>query len=228
MKLRDMSQEPSVIFEVEDPLHLQRVKCAIPGVYDPNTMDKELIPWIRPLGLNKHQNFSKPVVGNKVWVLKNEANYNECYYVFMAEWDAAAKEWIDAKGDKDGELIMSRMNGNSSSQISYDTEDGIVEHVGEYKQQIKSDGSLLHHGNGGDIDIRDGNVFCGSNDGSYEYGVLGETLVQLLRDIGSNLQSAAGCAAGPYMTSAMSTYMMKAASLCTSADKILTKVLKVN
>ena len=228
MKLSNVSQEPSVIFNVDDPLHLQRVQCAIPGVYDPSTMDKELIPWIRPLGIGKHQTFSKPVKGNKVWVLKNESNYNECYYISMAEWDACAKEWIEANYDKDGELIMSKMNGSSSSQISYDTDDGIVAHIDEYKQQITPTGSILLHGNGGDVDIRDGNVFCGSNDGSYEYGVLGETLVRLLRDIGSNLQNCAGCTSGAYMTSAMSTHMTNAATLCASADKILTTRLKVN
>jgi len=228
MQFKNATFEPGVIFDAADPEHLQRIKCTIAGVYDPTTMDKELIPWIRPLCMNKHQNFSKPVEGNKVWVIMNNDNYNECYYIFMHEYDAEAKAWVDAKYDKDAELIMSRMNGNSTSQISYDTDDGIVEHVGEWKQQIKPDGTILHHGNGGDVDIKDGQVFCGSNDGDYEYGVLGETLVKLLKELGQHLSKASGKVAGAYMASAMSTDLMQASKVCTEADKILTKVLKVN
>lgn len=228
MLFKNVNIEPGVIIDTNDPEHLQRVKCTIAGIYDPSTMDKEVIPWIRPWMMNKHQNFTMPMVGNKVWVVINNDNYNECYYLFMHEYDQQTKAWVDAKYGKDAELILSRINGDSTSQISYDTDDGIVSHIGEFKSQITPTGNIINHGNGGDVDIRDGNVYCGSNDSEYEYAVLGETLVQLFQDLGSALSEASNCVAGAYMASSMKPILAKAAKICSEADKIKTKKLKVN
>ena len=74
MTLSNCELIPSVIYDTNDPLKLGRIKCVVPGFIDNSTMSLENMPWVRPLDMGRHQSFSKPVKGFKVWVLINKAN----------------------------------------------------------------------------------------------------------------------------------------------------------
>ena len=72
----------SVVEYVDDPLKIGRIQASIPGVihHAPGqTEEKEALPWIRPFKMYCYQTFTKPLQGQKVWILMNKSNYLEQY-----------------------------------------------------------------------------------------------------------------------------------------------------
>ena len=96
MLLNNCELIPGVVQSSKDPENLGRIKCVIPGVIDSETMSLENMPWAYPLGMAHYQSFSKPIEGQKVWVLINKSNYNEYWYLPFFEYNDKTKEYLNS------------------------------------------------------------------------------------------------------------------------------------
>lgn len=236
MNFKDIEVTPGVIIDVNDPEHLGRVKVNAPGLFKGNepgdhwgvsyTIDNNVLTWIYPFGMNKYQMFSKPVEGAKVWVLNNVKNHNEFWYWPMFEYNDSTEQLVNEKYDNDLEIIMSRKNGDGSSNIYYDNVEGHVTKINDYKINITPSGNILMHGENGDVDIRDGHVYIGNNNDNYEPTVMGDKFKDLLNNIAQVFDKLASSSITSKHPDA-GGYFTQLANICRNAD-IYTQNVSVN
>lgn len=186
MDVADFDLVPGIIIDVNDPMKLGRVKCSAQGLFDPNTMDEDVLPWIMPIRMNKYQMFSKQEKNRKVWILNNKNNPNEYWYFTFFEMIKITDDLVKEKYDNDIEVVVSRPTAALSAQFSYDSKDGFIIHYDDWKWNMTPDGKVTCHGDQGDIDIRGQHVWVGRNSESPMYEPA--TLCKSLQKVFSNLQ----------------------------------------
>ena len=88
----------------------------------------------------------------------------------MFDYMDITESLVKEKYDNDLEVIISRKTSSDSAQLYYDSDEGFVTKLDEWKVNIKPTGDITLHGKDGDIDIRSGHVYAGNNlqEGSYE------------------------------------------------------------
>lgn len=169
---------PSVIVDVNDPEHLGRIKCHIPGKIDSTQITKENIPWVYPLHMNGHQTFSKLIEGGKVLVYANNNNYLEFLYEPMHEINGKLKEFLDKHYEDNPEVLMCRDLGDSSVMITYDDETGINLMKGDSTITIGSDNNIIINTTS-EININSNKIHIGAKDGSSSKAVRTDKLVDI-------------------------------------------------
>lgn len=239
MKFEDMEITPGVIVDVNDPEKLGRVKISAPGLFkgnDPddkfgvqNTIDNNVLTWIYPMFMNRYQMFSKELTGAKVWVINNKDNYNEFWYIPMFEFIDVTEEVVKDKYDHDIEVIISRKNGDGSSQMYYDRDDGFMIHINDYAWNLMPNGDIICHGEQGDLDIRDGGVHLGRRHEIEERAVMGEKMVELLQQMSECFSGMAEAAKDPH-TAPLIPFLRRLATLCAKnqSNSILTHFTFLN
>lgn len=193
MELSNAVLLPGVVVDAEDPKCLGRVKCITAGLTNPDTMDTNCLPWYAPLTCFGYQRISKPVEGQKVWILHDKSNYYEYYY--LPAWDVNSNtELISPNPDYD--VLVSRSGEGYGAQMFYNSEEGFVTRIGnDISTTIKKDKSIINTDNVVEMSIRDKHVYCGLKDSeNYEPMVRGEQLVKLLGDLKTALSNAADLA----------------------------------
>lgn len=229
MNLSNCEIIPSVIYDDKDPLKLGRIKCVVPGFIDSSTMSLENMPWVRPFGMTRHQSFSKPVKGFKVWVIVNKANYNEYWYIPFFEYNDISKEYLDGVYDNDQpEIFMSHNNGGNHSMLTFDETNGFNEKIGDNHIELHPDGHISLLGGQHEVDIN-GEVKVGQKDGDYNQAVKYEPLESIL----SKLYEAFGIlvrdSANPYDCKLTSGFQLCQDALnSVNIEKIKADNVKVN
>jgi len=227
MQLDNCELLPAVIVDTKDPMKLGRIKCVIPGYVDAS-FSNENMPWVRPLGMNCHQSFSKMMPGYKVWVLVNKSNYNEYWYFPFFEFTDISKEYLnEVYDDEQPEIIMSHNCGGNNVLMTYDEKNGYNTQIGNDNHiMIQPDGHISIQGGTGEVDIDGSKVKIGDKNGSYEKAVKGETLVKIL----SNLQTAMSLLLGACqgMLSPLAPGFREAQQALNSVESILCDNTKVN
>lgn len=209
---------PGIIIDVDDPLKIGRIKCAAPGLFDTNTMDEDVLPWIMPIQMNKYQMFSKPEKNRKVWILDNKDNPNEYWYLPMFDMTNITDSLVKEKYDNDIEVIMSRPTPSNSAQISYDNQDGIIVHYDDWKWNMTPDGNITCHGNDSDIDMKSGVVTIGKNSqGDYKYVTMAEPLESLFGKMASLFSELVNASNGSE-TGALKPWFMELQNICQKAS----------
>lgn len=188
MELADFELLPSVIDSTDDPKHLGRVKCTIPGITDNSMVCEDNMPWVYPLAMSSYQHFSNPMKGQKVWVLVDKNDNKNLWYIPLFEYINITEEFVKDEYNKNAEVIIARNLGGQKAMITYDDDNGIVLTLRNSKVHIKQDGDIEIKSNDSNVRISGGIVFCGTENKGYEPAIYGQKLTDML----DNLSKAIG------------------------------------
>lgn len=227
MTLSNCELIPSVIYDTNDPLKLGRIKCVVPGFIDNSTMSLENMPWVRPLDMGRHQSFSKPVKGFKVWVLINKANYNEYWYIPFFEYNDISKEYLDSTYEDQPEIIISHNNGGNHAMLTYDEKNGYNIKLGQHHIELHPNGHISILGGEMEVDI-DGEIKIGKKDGDYKRAVKGEPLKNILDELHQYFGELQTAASNNPFTAHLATGFGMCTNALANTQSILADKVKVN
>lgn len=229
MDLKDCSVLPGIVINVSDPEKRGRVKASVPSWFDTEVMDEEALPWIEPGPTSGYQRFSKIENGTKIYVFKNNKNKDEYYYLCMPNINDETK---DAIGDyTSSEVLLSRTMGQSGSVfIYYNDTEGLVSKIGETKIQITPTKEIHLTDNKSSVDIVGGNIFIGKGDkDKQEQAIMGETLQQMLIDLGGDLQNiGVAMSSMPFVSPLGEQFTQCGANLQKQCTNILSDTVKIS
>lgn len=202
MNLADFKLLPAVIDSTNDPEKLGRVKCTIPGVTDNSMICEDNMPWVMPLPMSGYQRFSMPMQGQKVWVLVDNDDNKNLWYIPLFEYIDITEDYLNETYGKSTEVLVSRNLGGQKAMSTYDDDNGFVTELRNSKIQIEQDGDVMIKSNDSNVRINGGVVFTGKgteNDNGYERAVKGETLRNLLNDLKGKFSTfKEACNSSPY------------------------------
>lgn len=192
MRLKNCDLLPGCVTDIDDPKRMCRIKAVIPGEMDSQNQDKDLLPWISPL--TGGQTIAVPKVGETVWVLKNNENVDEYWYIMMYNPTAATMDYMSGNYSEDTQVVMQKDNGASSASITYDSKNGYNIKTGNNTAlKMSDDGSV-------DIKTKNGSVkMTGEDmviDSGEEPAVLGNKLCDVLEQLSQDLQELGTICAG--------------------------------
>ena len=205
MLFKDIEAIPGVVIDAEDPENLLRVKAAVPGVFDPGTMQKEALPWVYRFPMCGYQQYSKLVAGSRIWVLRNTKNYYEFWYIPFS--DLNANTLAVAKSEAD--VLISRYTGAGNAQLYYNKEEGFKTILDESYIQLDTNGNVINMSNGYSSKVYGEHYYAGKDGGAYEPMVLGKKLTNLFKQISSGLDALASVAESSPYTSQLSSPIRK-------------------
>lgn len=205
MLFKDIEAIPGVVIDAEDPENLLRVKAAVPGIFDPGTMQKEALPWVYRFPMCGYQQYSKMMSGSRIWVLRNTKNYYEFWYIPFSDFNkntlAAAKSEAD--------VLISRYTGAGNAQLYYNKEEGFKTILDENYIQLDTNGNVINMSNGYSSKVYGEHYYAGKDGGNYEPMVLGKKLTNLFKQISSGLDALASVAESSPYTSQLSAPIRK-------------------
>lgn len=200
MFFKDLEVLPGIVINAEDPENLLRVKAAVPGLFDPSTMDVEALPWVYRFPMCGYQQYSKLMNGSKIWIIRNTTNCFEFWYIPFSNLNQNTLE--AAKTDAD--VLISRYTGDANAQLFYNAEDGFKTVLNNSYTQIDADGNIINKSNDMSSKLYGGHYYAGKDDGEYEPMVLGRKLTDLFSKISSGLDELASTAESSPYTSQLS------------------------
>ena len=197
MQLSNCELLPGVIVDTKDPMKIGRIKCVIPGYVDAS-FSNENMPWVRPLGMTRHQSFSKMMPGYKVWILVNKKNYNEFWYFPFFEFNDVAKEYLnDTYDDDQPEIFMAHNCGGNHAVSGYDENNGFTIHIGNNHINLYPDGKIEILGQQGVIRIDGSKIQIGNNGSDFsQQAVFGNKLKEILDNLGKAMNTLLGLSNG--------------------------------
>ena len=163
----------------DDPMKYGRIRCDIPGVIHSANISTEAypdaMPWIRPFKMQGYQTFSKPLVGQKVWVLISKTNYNEFWWFPYHETLDFVQQFIEENYDNQPDVFNAREGSGGEAIFTYDDEHGYIMRLGEDYMNLKPDRTMKVAFNDCRIMIDGNKVYTGKGDppGEYEKCVKG-------------------------------------------------------
>jgi hypothetical protein len=195
MKFKDVELLPGVVINVDDPKMQGRIKAAIPGVFDTETMNEEGLPWIYPLTMHGFQGFSKMMKGSKIWVFKQDNNYREFWYIPMFALNENTKQVVSSYNEPD--VLISRSAGEESIYIYYNDTDGIKCQIGDAVINIAHDKTIYIYSGSSAITVNgNGKITIGNKDTEFEPTVLGNKLYDVLAQLSTDLKQIGSSAHG--------------------------------
>lgn len=199
-ELEDYYVIESVVKYDDDPFKFGRIQCDIPGVVNHKMTRKEAMPWIRPFRMHGYQTFSRPVVGQKVWVLISKTNYNEYWWTYFHETIDIVQNFLDEYYDNQPDVFHARNTGSCDVMSTFDDERGYYTKIGEDYVNLKMNREMKIAFDGCRVMIEGNKQYSGGGDdhGSYEPGIKGDQCKQMLNDMSSQFsQLAMKCSAYP-------------------------------
>lgn len=195
-ELEDYYVIESVVKYDDDPFKFGRIKCDIPGVIDHNTTMKEAMPWIRPLRMHGYQTFSRPVVGEKVWVLVSKTNYNEFWWTYFHETIDIVQDFLNEYYDNQPDVFHARNTCSCDVMSTFDDERGYYIKIGEDYVNWKLNREMKIAFNQARVMIENNKVYCGHGDntGEYEEAVKGKHCEQMRTLMGQQFDTLFTCA----------------------------------
>lgn len=158
----------------DDPMKFGRIKCDMPGVIHSATSDEEAMPWIRPFKMSGYQTFTKPLVGQKVWVLCSKVNYNEYWWFPFYETQDFVQEYISANYDNQPDVIHARQGSAGDALFTYDDSNGYTLRLGDNHINLKPDNTMEILANSCRIKIEGNKVKAGQGESIDECCLLGK------------------------------------------------------
>lgn len=158
----------------DDPMKFGRVKCDMPGVIHSATSDEEAMPWIRPFKMSGYQTFTKPLIGQKVWVLCSKVNYNEYWWFPFYETQDFVQEYISANYDNQPDVIHARQGSAGDALFTYDDSNGYTLRLGGNHINLKPDNTMEILANSCRIKIDGNKIYAGQGESIDECCLLGK------------------------------------------------------
>lgn len=185
MILSNCEIRPGTVVSSNDPKKMGRVKAVVPGWFDNATMDEADMFWVLPFTCNGYQRVSKPLDGQKIWVLHDNTNEYEYYYFMMSETNINTTA---AQKDFDYDVQVSRQGKGVGAMQYYTGEQGFVTRIGENAETSMSQGGdITNRSNGVEVSIRGSHAYVGLEGKCEEPIVKGNKLNKLLSDLQSGL-----------------------------------------
>ncbi len=185
------------VINTADPLQLGRVKIRIFGKYD--ELDEEVIPWAIPYNQLSSGTVIIPKVGEFCNVFFENGDENVPFYTGIAKTnddlvgefaDDYPKVWSIVYDSRIGEDGVGEVSDERRLEIFYTETQGLIIRKNESFVQFKNEDEsiLVKNGNTGKVvHLFDDGISIGTEGGSLEPAVLGDTLDKLLTDFVSNL-----------------------------------------
>lgn len=183
----------------DDPMKFGRLKCDIPGVIHASTSTEEAMPWVRPFNMHGYQTFSKPIVGQKIFVLISKTNYNEYWWFPFHETTDLVQDYLNANYDNQPDVFNAREGSGGDAIFTYDDNNGYMMRIGDDHLNLKPDHSMEISFNECKVKIDGNKVYCGSDNDSYEPCVMGHKCRDMRKELSNQfklLSEAAG--SSPY------------------------------
>lgn len=130
-ELEDYYVVQGIVDYDDDPLKVGRIKCTIPGVVHSTSTPKEAMPWIRCFKMGAYQTFSRPIKGQKVWVLISKTNYNEFWWFPFFETIDITQSYIEEYYNENCDVLHARHSGNGDCMMTYDDKQGYLTKIGD-------------------------------------------------------------------------------------------------
>jgi hypothetical protein len=191
----------SVVEYVDDPLKIGRIQASIPGVihHAPGqTEEKEALPWIRPFKMYCYQTFTKPLQGQKVWVLINKSNYNEFWWFPYAENIDIVQGYLNQYYEETPDVFHAREEFVSPVMATWDNKQGYKWVIGEDYIDFFPTREFKLKVNTCNINVTPGDTIQVGGDnssaGDYEPAVMGNKCLQLRKNLQSKCEAAARAA----------------------------------
>lgn len=167
----------SVVEYNDDPLKIGRVRCSIPGViHHTTTPTKEALPWVRPFKMYCYQTFTKPLKGQKVWVLVNKSNYNEFWWFPFYETIDIVQGYLNEYYDDTPDVFHAREDFVTPVMHTWDDKQGYKWVIGEDYIDFFPTREFKLKVNECNINIKDNIIEIGGDvEGNYERAVKGDT-----------------------------------------------------
>lgn len=180
MNLIDCNIRPGKVAQVVDTRGC--IKVYAPGLFSEQD-SPDLLPPVYPLGLQHYGQFSSLLEGDKVWILSNNGNSQQFFYIRYNIIPTNIKMKLD-NGDANVEVLFSREGKDGLAQIFFNDSEGIIISNGDAIIKMNEDKILLSTpGVSRTIEISNNGISLGSEGGSSEPAVLGDKLVDVLDDI---------------------------------------------
>lgn len=229
MLLNNCELTPAVILNNDDPEHLGRIKCQIPGILDSSTMSVDNMPWIYPFCMSGYQTFSKPVNGQKVWVICNKSNYNEYWYLPFFEYNKITKDYLEEHYEDNPEVFMSRNIGENSVIQTYNDTEGFNTQIGQNHIVFEPEGRIEMLNHNIQVEIKDDGVKCGNNGEEYSSSVRYDKLKDLLDNLANKLMAGGNAiSANPYTSGLGKDFIAAAQNIQKTLSSLEAKNCKVN
>ena len=200
MWFKDIEAIPGVVIDAEDPENLLRVKAAVPGLFDPGTMEVEALPWVYRFPMCGYQHYSKLMTGSRIWVLRNVNNYSEIWYIPFSNLNMNTHQAAKSEAD----VLISRYTGEADAQLYYNKKEGFKTILGQNYMQLDAKGNAINMSNGYSSKVYGGHYYAGKDGGEYEPMVLGNKLSKIFRQLSSDLDELANVAESNPYTSKLS------------------------
>lgn len=188
MKLNNCEILPGTVVCAEDPKKMGRIKAVVPGWFDNSSMNEEDMYWINPFSSGGgYQRVSKPLEGQKVWVLHDTTNEYEYYWIPMFETNINTTA---AQQDFDYDVLVSRSGKGVGSQQFYTGQQGFVTRIGKNTMtNMTQGGDIINSSFGVEMSMKGGKAYVGQEGKCDQPMVLGNVLYELLGELKKGLNN---------------------------------------
>ena len=206
MTLGDFEILPGVVINADDPLKQGRVKACAPGLFDTSNMEMDDLFWINPFMMIGQQSFSKMELNSKIWILHNNANYFEYWYIPMFEINENSPEVMDMSAD----VLLSRSINGDTVQLYYSKEDGFNLNIGSNHIKLSSNAKLDMVAGSAQITANESGINLQQKDQELHPAAKADEIISALNTFCIDLTSVANAAIGNPFTACLGVPLMNA------------------
>lgn len=225
-ELIDFNIHLGIVEHTDDPLKIGRVRCSIISVVGHSTTEEpEALPWARPFKMGAYQTFSKPIAGQKVWILSNKKNYNEFWWFPFFETSDIVQGFLEEHYDDDPDVFHARESFTTPIMATWDNTQGYKWVIGEDYIDFFPTREFKLKVNECNINVTSGNIIEIGSDksGGYEPAVMGNKCQSLRGDIQEKCMAVASAAGDRSETIHLQEPLRQLANSFTSQNILCTK-----
>lgn len=222
MKLINAQITPGVIKEVVDDYGT--IKASVCGVFTDNDAP-DMLPPIYPFFTTIHGTFSRPAVGEKIWVISTTDNPTQLLYFKQPELTEEIKNVIKETGTDQCEIISNYDGKHGWAQIFFSDGTGWMIRDDRVYINLTDDKIVLStKSKHRTISITDEGISLGTEGTSKEKAVLGDSLTTLLDNLKLNVDRLSKAAeSAPYTANLVLPLNLMSVDLNADIKKILSE-----